>query len=171
MNKFVKIIDNIYKFMTWICLLILILLIMTVSTNVIGRYFFNHTFSWADEVGLVLLSWVSIIAISLGVRMNLHISITFIVDRFPKVLQTIIEKISYVLTIIFGAAFAVYGYKIFISGLDATLPATKLPSSTSYIFVPISGILIIITCLEELFNKKKECDFESYFMEGKIDGK
>lgn len=170
MNKFVRLVNKIFKILVWICLVILVALIVIVSTNVISRYFLKHTFGWVDEVSLFLLSWLSMLTIALGVEMKLHMAIAFIVDKFPKTIQNIINKLSYLLTLVFGIVFLVYGLKLLISGLNATLPATKLPSSTSYLFVPVAGAMIIMTSLVHLFFSDEEYDLETYFLGGKIDG-
>lgn len=163
MKFFPRMLEKLYKVMIWLSLLIIVALIIVVSTNVISRYFFHKSFAWSDEVSIFLLAWVSMISIAVGVELKLHISLSFLVDKFPENLQKYIRYMGIILTFMFGLVFLFYGFWIVKSGWKATLPATKLPSSTGYLFVPVSGAMIILSTIKMLLYPNLSLNLDSYF--------
>lgn len=115
-----------------------------VSWQVFSRYVLNSTPSWSEEVTLLLMVWVGFIGIAIGFRERLHISIEFVVTRFPETLQRWVGRGTWALTLLFGLYLVVQGWEFTVLTFRSTLPATQLPSSVLYAIMPVSGAMICV---------------------------
>ncbi|PMR75171.1 TRAP transporter small permease [Billgrantia endophytica] len=61
--------------------IILIALVLSVSTNVVGRSLFNRSLPWADEVGRMLFIWMIFIGAAAAFARYEHIAVDFLVRR------------------------------------------------------------------------------------------
>ena len=59
-------------------------MVLICTANVFGRYVFNHAISWADEVDICLLAWVTFVGAAAGYKRNRHYGMDFILTRLPE---------------------------------------------------------------------------------------
>ncbi|WP_419961713.1 TRAP transporter small permease [Psychrobacillus sp. BM2] len=152
MNLIIKIysfIDNIFEKLT---LLSLILLVIIVTLQVVTRYFFNFVFFWSEEITLLLLVWFGFMGIAIGFREYIHLGIDTFTNLFPKMFNKVLDKVIRASVFATGIYLVVQGSQFTILMLDSTLPATKLPSSITYIIMPITGFMICLYTLLQFFN-------------------
>lgn len=152
MNLIIKIysfIDNIFEKLT---LLSLILLVIIVTLQVVTRYFFNFVFFWSEEITLLLLVWFGFMGIAIGFREYIHLGIDTFTNLFPKMFNKVLDKVILASVFATGIYLVVQGSQFTILMLDSTLPATKLPSSITYIIMPITGFMICLYTLLQFFN-------------------
>ena len=76
MRKFKESLDKIFNVVLYFCMALVILMVVIVFTNVLLRYGFRSGIKWGEEIPLVIVIWFTFIAMALGVKENLHISIT-----------------------------------------------------------------------------------------------
>ena len=138
----------------------LFLMVAIICYQVVMRYVFNRSPSWSEEVAIVLMIWFGILAIPIGVKLNLHIGIEYIYNRCPEPLQYIISRFVYLLIGGFGLVMLVYGIQLTDFMTMSTLPATKLSSAVEYVVIPISGVLLIFNAVELLFKSYKTFQVE-----------
>lgn len=138
----------------------LFLMVAIICYQVVMRYVFNRSPSWSEEVAIVLMIWFGILAIPIGVKLNLHIGIEYIYNRCPAPLQYIISRFVYLLIGGFGLVMLVYGIQLTDFMTMSTLPATKLSSAVEYVVIPISGVLLIFNAVELLFKSYKTFQVE-----------
>jgi TRAP-type C4-dicarboxylate transport system permease small subunit len=147
--------DVVYRVLCEYSKLVLIVIVLVVSAQVFCRKFLGFSIGWSEEVALLLMVWMAFISMPIGVEKNLHIVITMFFDLFPKTVQKVITKITNVLLISFGVIMVIYGSILIGFTASSTLPATKLPASTLYLMIPVSGVFIIYYSLIDLFNLQK----------------
>jgi TRAP-type C4-dicarboxylate transport system permease small subunit len=171
MNPIKYIFDRIFALLTWVACAILIAQTLLTFSNVFCRYLLNFSIYWADEVSLVLLIWFTFIALAIGVRKKVHVAIEFILDFLPaKFLDKVVARFVAALTFGLGIIFVYFGIKLTIEGTFSTLPATEWSSAVDYIFIPVSGFLVMYAAAEEFFKANKGKDYlDAVFMgkEGK----
>ena len=148
-KKIYSIIDNIFEKFT---LLSLILLVFIVTLQVVTRYFFNFVFFWSEEITLLLLVWFGFMGIAIGFREYIHLGIDTFTNLFPKTFNTILDKVILACVFATGIYLVVQGWQFTVLMFDSTLPATKLPSSVTYIIMPITGFMICLYALLQFFN-------------------
>lgn len=62
---------------------ILVALIVSVSSNVVGRSLFNHSLPWADELARMLFIWLVFIGAAAAFSRYEHIAVDALVRRLP----------------------------------------------------------------------------------------
>ncbi|NDL68858.1 TRAP transporter small permease [Anaerotalea alkaliphila] len=167
MSAIRKLLHPAYVFLTWLGILQLVAMILIVSVNVFYRYVMGRTFGWVDEVAILLVVWFSMIALALGVKMKLHIAIELFTNGLPAHFrEQVLSRLSYGVTLVFGLVLFFYGIQLAKNGMSSTLPATGLPSTVEYIFVPVSGFFIALESLLDLADGGKGEHFENEFLGG-----
>lgn len=139
LKKFFLAVDS---FVESFCLLSMLTMVIIVSVQVITRKLFNFVFFWSEEVTLLLLAWFAFMGIAIGCREHLHLAMdvleSFLSEKSLKKLDILIQ----VVTFIFGVYLIIYGWQFTSLMSESTLPATKLPNSTLYIVMPLTGVMI-----------------------------
>jgi TRAP-type transport system small permease protein len=148
-KKVILIIDSAFEKLT---LLTLVALILVVTTQVMTRKLLNFVFFWSEEVTLLLLGWFAFMAIAIGFREYIHLGIDSFTNLFSKGFNKVWDKVILVSTFAFGLYLVIQGWQFTVLMMDSTLPATKLPSSVTYLAMPITGIMICGYSLLQLFN-------------------
>jgi C4-dicarboxylate transporter DctQ subunit len=130
------------------------LITIVITTQVILRYFFNDSITWAEELTRFTVVWMSFIAASMGVRDGKHISVDILTTFTSPRTTRILLSISGLLGICFGLGVFIYGGELFIHAIQRfqLSSALQVPMYVVYAIFPISGALIIYRYLEFLYN-------------------
>lgn len=93
-----------------------ILAAMTVVTfaQVVARYIFNYSFTWALELSMFLFGALIFLGMSYGVRVGAHIGVDALIRILPRKTSHILTIIGTILCIVY-AAIIVYGSWIYVS--------------------------------------------------------
>lgn len=148
-KKLFKVIDSIFEKFT---LLFLVALIFVVTTQVMTRKLFNFVFFWSEEITLLLLAWFAFMAIAIGFREYIHLGIDSFTNLFPKSFNKVLDKIISASIFAFGLYLVVQGWEFTLLTAESTLPATKLPSSITYVAMPVTGVMICGYSFLQFFN-------------------
>ena len=68
-----------------------------------GRYVLNNSPTWAENLALVLVLYVTLIAAAVGVRDAGHIGMESLLVLLPERVREPIELVIHVLVLLFGA--------------------------------------------------------------------
>jgi TRAP-type transport system small permease protein len=162
--------DRIFAALTWAAFAMLIIMTILIFADVFCRYLLGFSIYWADEVSLILMIWFTFIALAVGVRKKIHIAIDFILAALPDKVQTrIVARVVDIFTLIFGVIFVYFGIELCKLGAYSTLAATDLPSYTEYVFIPVSGLLVIYTSIENLIQRSTGPEYLDSIFLGKGD--
>jgi TRAP-type C4-dicarboxylate transport system permease small subunit len=154
-----RVMNYVHLFMGYLAILQLVVMVILISVQVFCRYVLNFSIPWVEEVSLLLMVWFSFIAMAIGVRNKLHISIELFVMWLPKSIQKgIIARIADLSIILIGFVLVYHGILLVQNGMMSTLPATGLPAAAGYAFVPITGVLITYDAVMDFFGLEKEED-------------
>lgn len=124
--------------------------------NVVLRYAFSASTSWAEELIRYLMIWITFIGGCVCVRKGAHIRMDFILTMMPRRLGLWLTRAVYVLAAVFCAALCWYGTRlmIFAAGHGQTTPAMELPMWVPYAAMPLGSALMAWHFLQELFRKE-----------------
>ncbi|MEJ2040626.1 MAG: TRAP transporter small permease subunit, partial [Desulfosarcinaceae bacterium] len=78
------VINTVYKMAEFTAAVAFILLCLSVLVQVTSRYLLNRSFDWGEELPIFLFFWVSFLAAAIAYRDNSHLSVDFVVAKFPK---------------------------------------------------------------------------------------
>lgn len=134
-------IDKVFEIL---CLLCLVATLLIVLWQVFSRELLSNSPSWSEETARILLVWLGFLGAVVGFREGAHIAVTFLVDKFPATLQSVIARVVQALQLGFGLFLVVQGSQFVVDAQHATLPGTGLPRSVSYLVMPVAGVMLIL---------------------------
>ena len=101
-------------------------------------------FTWVEEVGEMMLAWLTLIGAAIGVRERSHFTLHVLTHNFSARTQGIIERGHHVLIAIFGAIAAWYGVKLCLLNRTLVTPGLEINLALLYASVVAGGILLVI---------------------------
>jgi TRAP-type C4-dicarboxylate transport system permease small subunit len=128
----------------------LIVLIACVQYQVVGRYVFNDTPTWAEALALLLVLYITALGVAVGVRDAGHIGMDSIISLLPDRLRLKLEIVIHVLVGTFGALMAYNGYIWAVLKWNDQKPMLPIPSSMDYVPLIIAGVLVVLFTIEHV---------------------
>jgi C4-dicarboxylate transporter DctQ subunit len=116
--------------------------VMTIG-NVLSRKFFNHSWSFSEEVSQFILVIISFIGVSYAARKGRHIRMTAVSEMMPfKVQKVMILVVAFVtMIILFYLCYHSSFYVMKIHAYGRVTPALRFPFYLVLIWVPIGLFL------------------------------
>ena len=118
--------------------------------QVFGRYVLNSSPTWAENLALVLVLYVTLIAAAVGVRDAGHIGMESLLVLLPDALRGRIEIVIHALVAVFGVAMAYNGWILGSSVLHYKIPNLHLSEAVRYAPLVLSGGLIVLFSIEHI---------------------
>ena len=128
----------------------LIVIIGVVFYQVFGRYVLNSSPTWAENLAVVLVLYVTLIAAAVGVRDAGHIGMESLLILVPDHIRNRIEILIHVLVMLFAAAMAYNGWVLGLSVAHYKIPNLGLPEAVRYVPLVLSGLLIVLFSIEHI---------------------
>lgn len=155
MKVFDRIFHMFHQIMVFIAKIMILGMVIITAVQVFCRYVLDFSIRWSEEVPLILMVWFGFIAMAIGVKKRLHISIELFFSMFPEKVQKVVLKVVDVFILIFGIIMIYYGYKLASVTMTSTLPATKMPTGYLYGVIPLAGIMITYDTFMDLIGHTK----------------
>jgi TRAP-type C4-dicarboxylate transport system permease small subunit len=149
----VKISDFIYRFLLIIMVTMLVIMVTTVSLNVISRYF-GKGILWVEEISNLAFVWMSFLAMAIGWQLNMHPSFDLFKTNGP------VFKFFQLLGLFLILLFLVYAFK---GGWDYTsrianqkTPILGISVAWKYAAVSFSTFFMIVETIRKIINLVKK---------------
>jgi TRAP-type C4-dicarboxylate transport system permease small subunit len=124
--------------------------------QVIARYAFNASFSWAEEISAIIVLWAVWIGGSLAAKSNSHLRLSLFEKKFRPRNRLYLCLMQKALIIFFAVAMA-YASKVVLNvNENITLMSLPIPVNVMYWSVPVGCTLITINCLRSMLNDYRE---------------
>ncbi|MFC1869208.1 TRAP transporter small permease [Thermodesulfobacteriota bacterium] len=153
-DKTANIIHGISRVLAWIAAGFAILMMLTIVTNVVGRFVFRTPLPGTIEIVEMLTAAVIFFTLALAEHRRRHIHVELIVSRFPRHTQAILASIMN----FFGAAFfIVMGWQAFILMFESMTPLLQashilsIPEAPFIFAVAFGNLLYGIELLIHVF--------------------
>jgi TRAP-type C4-dicarboxylate transport system permease small subunit len=101
-------------------------------------------FTWVEEVGEMMLAWLTLVGAAIGVRERSHFTLHVLTGRFSTRTQLLIERGHHVLIAIFGAIAAWYGVKLCLLNRTLVTPGLEINLALLYASVVVGGVLLVV---------------------------
>ena len=128
----------------------LLVIVGIVFYQVFGRYVLNSSPTWAENLALVLVLYVTLIAAAVGVRDAGHIGMESLLVLLPDFLRGRIDIVIHALVAVFGVAMAYNGWVLGSSVLHYKIPNLHLSEAVRYAPLVLSGGLIVLFSIEHI---------------------
>jgi TRAP-type C4-dicarboxylate transport system permease small subunit len=99
-------------------------------------------FTWVEEVGEMMLAWLTLIGAAIGVRERTHF--TLHVLHFAPRGKVLVERIHHVLIAVIGGLAAWYGVKLCLLNRTLATPGLEINLAVLYASSVVGGILLVI---------------------------
>ena len=108
--------------------------------NVIARYIFDYSLTWASELTIYLFLWAMFFGAAYCFRIDGHISIGLLVENVSKPFAKILMLITRLATFTYLSVVAYYGYQylLFVIELDEMSIDLEIPMWIPYLVIPVS---------------------------------
>jgi TRAP-type C4-dicarboxylate transport system permease small subunit len=147
------------RFITSIPKIVVALLLIAAIVNLLVGVFLRYVmipvtdwldvdsipFTWVEEVGEMLLAWLTLIGAAIGVRERNHF--TLHVLRFSPVGQAIIDRVHYSLVATVGAIAGWYGVRLCVLNHTLVTPGLSINLSLLYGSAAVGGALLVVYAL------------------------
>lgn len=136
-------------------------LLMAANTiaNVIGRFVFQNSIFFSEELNSILIILITFAGISYAARQGRHIRMSAIYDALPPKTRKALMIVISLITAAFMLALAWYalGYIITQAGRGRLLPALQIPVWWTLVWVPVgfllTGLQYLLTAIKNLIEK------------------
>ena len=99
-------------------------------------------FTWVEEVGEMLLAWLTLIGAAIGVRERTHF--TLHVLHLSPVAQRWVERIHHLLIAGLGGLAAWYGVKLCLLNRTLATPGLEINLAVLYASAVVGGLLLVV---------------------------
>ena len=128
----------------------LVLLIMAVLYQVIGRYVFNDSPTWAESGAVLLVLYVTMLGMAVGVRDAGHIGLESLLVLVPESLRLKMELLIHGLVLLFGVVMAFNCGLLAQSVWDYKIPTLGISEAFKYIPPAMAGVLVALFSMEHI---------------------
>ncbi len=125
-------------------------LVLCVQYQVIGRYVFNDTPTWAEALALLLVLFVTAFGVAVGVRDAGHIGLDSVIVLLPEALRLKVEMLVHALVALFGGLMVHSGWRWATLKWDEKKPMLGVPEGLDYVPLIIAGALIVLFSIEHI---------------------
>lgn len=138
-------------FVEHVGMVLLVFMVIVVCFTVFTRYFLSYTPSWGEETALLCMVWFGFLSMALGVRDDLHLSITILDHILSKPVIKVLNLVKYVCTGGYGVFMVVQGYRLVQVGLLNRFPGLGITSAWLYAALPVAGSAAVVYSIEKFF--------------------
>lgn len=159
-NRFIAILEG------WALSWGILLMVGLGMANVLGRNFFNHSLSFAEEINQVLIVLITFLGVGYAARQGRHIRMTALYDQFgrriQKVLMVTIAGATAVL--LFALSYYAAAYVAHVHTVGSVTPGLQLPLYLVYLAVPLGlalgGVQYALTAIRNLIAEDVYLSFD-----------
>ena len=146
--------DVTYRFVMFICKILLIVDILITTMAVAGRYIpFIPDPAWSEEVVLTCMSYMAVLSAALAIRRGAHIRMTALDGYLPKGLVKSLDILADLAVLILSVIMITVGWK-YATGIGSKGTYVSMPNVSRfwmYFPVPLAGVAMLIFELEALY--------------------
>lgn len=156
-----KLINLLNKFEEWVNGAILLGATGILFVNVILRYIFHNSTSWAEEAIRYIIIWVTFFGGSICARQGDHVGIELFTSMTPPAVQKALKILADLLSIIFLILLTYYGWLAMRTVIitDQRSPAMLMPMWIVYLALPLGSAFMafrFICILIQRFKDKEQ---------------
>ena len=137
-----------------------VLLVLAVLYQVVGRYVFNDTPTWAESGAVLLVLYVTMLGMAVGVRDAGHIGLESLLVLAPVAVRLKLELLIQALVLVFGLVMAYNCGVLAASVWDYKIPTLGVSEAMKYLPPAGAGVLIALFSLEHVIALLRHTDVE-----------
>lgn len=128
---------------------LLFVLVACVGANIVGRFVFGHSLTWADELSRFIFAWVIFLGAALAYFRDEHISARYFVNFLPPRAREIASLASNVIVLAVVVVLAWGSWQLLVN-FSSRSPVLGIPLSWVNVSVSIGIVLMAAMCLHKI---------------------
>lgn len=124
--------------------LLAMLMAVVTGLQVFFRYGLNHSLFWSEEVGRILLVWITFLGATAAYRRKAHVGIDLVVGRLALAKQRLVERCVLGLSSLFFLVLIGWGVRFIRFVASQKTAALGLPLGLPYSVIPLSGLIFLV---------------------------
>ena len=150
MQRVVRVFNAIHIATVYLAKVLLVAMTLIIAVHVFMRYVLRSGIHQSEELALLFAVWFIFIAMSIGVKQNLHISINILPPNTNPKVNHILSKLKDVVVIGISVVMFIYGIRLVQFTMRSIMPATRLPSGILYMVLPVAAVLMCFDSVMDL---------------------
>ncbi len=106
--------------------------------NVIARYVFNSSLTWASELTIYFFLWSTFFGAAYCFKVDAHISVSVLLDKVPPGVAKGLMLFSHLVTLVFLSAVSYYGYQYLVAFSDEMSIDLEIPMWIPESVIPVA---------------------------------
>jgi len=151
-KSFTRLID---KGLSAILIALMAAIVLVVTWQVVTRFVMSSPSSYTEELARFLLIWIGVLGGSYALRTHSHLGIDILSNKLQGRQRDYLIILIYSLVILFAGLIMVIGGIKLVAltfTLDQTSASLGIMMGYIYLVIPLSGIIMIIYSLDEVFD-------------------
>lgn len=144
LSKVDALLPLISKLCILVCSVMIVTLLAIFGWLVFGRYVLNVTPTWVEQLGLLLICYITFIGAAAGVHEDTHLGVDFIRESFPDFIKKPLRIIVDILMAIFGLVMFFACMELVKFGWSTKLAMLNIPEGIRSLSAAICGGLIFV---------------------------
>lgn len=130
----------------------LVVMVLLIFGQVIGRYIIGSTPSWTEELARYIHIFQVWIGASYAVKLREHIRVGAFIERFRGGPRKILETLSIAIWFAIALFLAVFGTQLVLSSLQngQVSPALQIPMWIPFIAIPLGGAGMAVRLIAQI---------------------
>jgi TRAP-type C4-dicarboxylate transport system permease small subunit len=112
-------------------------MIFLIMFQIFGRYVFNYSISWSEELAVYSQIWLVMLGSGIAMRNRHHAGVDMIITRMPVPVQRLIRSASALLVVWFLLVVIISSFSMLAFGLIVSSPALQIPMAVPYAALPV----------------------------------
>jgi TRAP-type C4-dicarboxylate transport system permease small subunit len=108
-------------------------------------------FFWVEEVGELLLAWLTLIGAAIGIAERSHFTLTILTQHLPPAARRAVHILNHVLIAAFGGVLAYLALEVARLNVDLASPALEISVAWLYVAAIVGGLLMVPYALVAAF--------------------
>jgi TRAP-type C4-dicarboxylate transport system permease small subunit len=134
----------------WFACAAMMVMLLTISVQVITRYGFKYTPEWSEEVARYLFVYVVFLGSALIMGESGHLAVEFLPNRYKGTpFGAMLRLLRLVCGYLFVAILFTQGYKMAEVMTFQTSPGLDIPMSYIYAAIPLSAVLMLLYMIRD----------------------
>ncbi len=123
---------------------------LVILLQVVFRYVFNHSLFWSEELGRMLLVWLSFMGASVAYKRKAHMGVAVFVSRLPRPLRLTAACVAHVAALLLFWTMLWYGVQFFTMLAPQMTVSLGISRQWPFLAVPLSGGVMLVHVLHFL---------------------
>lgn len=137
----------------YLCAALLIVIVLVVFANVIGRYFFHAPLRWSDEVAQYMFLWLSYLGALAALMRGRHYSFPNLVEMLPRIPRAVVKTISELIVVLILLVLVWFGWQLVNRLSFQTSLTLGVPVYYAYVALPLTAALMAMVVCGQMINR------------------